>query len=169
MALLRKINKIIFINFGRRKQKKLLFCSYFQHIALCFYPNLDLESSLDVEFDSASNKYPHCILLTDLTTPKTRNTWKRLWWCYHHVFSGISSFWGSRAIIITFFQVFLVFGVARPIKSMSSGFLLIPHPRTSHEQDLSKNTGRYVKNMKKKIVFFFSSSKINKYYFINFP
>ena len=71
-------------------------CSYFWHISLCFYSNFKWEGSLDVEFNSASNKYPHCILLTDLATPKTRNTLKMWWWHHHHVFSGISCFWGSR-------------------------------------------------------------------------
>ena len=34
--------------------------------------------SLDVEFNSTSNKYPHCILLTDPTTPKTKNPWNNM-------------------------------------------------------------------------------------------
>ena len=38
------------------------FCLYFQHIASCFYPNLDQESSLDAELNSASNEYPLNIL-----------------------------------------------------------------------------------------------------------
>ena len=42
---------------------------------------------------------------------------------------------------------------------------LIPHPTRSPNRNLSKNTGRYVKNTNKNVVFFFSSSKINKYYF----
>ena len=50
-------------------------------------------------------------------------------------------------IIISFFQVFLVFGVAGPVKSMPSGYSL---------------DAKY----KQKNSFFFSSSKINKYYFI---
>ena len=45
---------------------------------------------------------------------------------------------------------------------------LIPHPTSSLDRNLSKLTGRYVKNTNKKVVFFFSSSKINKYYFIIF-
>ena len=49
-------------------------------------------------------------------------------------------------IIIMFFHVFLVFGVAGSIKSMSSGYSLDAEQKTSF--------------------FFFSSSKINKYYFI---
>ena len=53
-------------------KKKLFFCSYFRHISLCFYSNFDRESSLDVEFDSTSNEYPHCILLTDPATPKKK-------------------------------------------------------------------------------------------------
>ena len=54
------------------------FSSYFRHISLCFYSKSEQESSLDAEFNSASNEYPHCILLTDLATPKTRNTWKNV-------------------------------------------------------------------------------------------
>ena len=42
----------------------------------------------------------------------------------------------------------------------------IPHPTSSPDRKLSKNTGRYVENTNKKVIFFFSSSKINKYYFI---
>ena len=80
------------INLGIGIIRKLLFCLYFRHISLCFYSNFEWESFLDVEFNSASNKYPHYILLMDLSTPKTRNTWK-MWWC--HVFSGISCFWGG--------------------------------------------------------------------------
>ena len=58
--------------------KKLLFCSYFWHIFLCFYSNFDRESSFDVELNFASNKYPLGILLMDHATPKTRNTWKNV-------------------------------------------------------------------------------------------
>ena len=99
--------------------------------SLCFYSNFDRESLLDAEFDSASNEYPHYILLTH----------------HNYVFSGISCFWGSgvrqkyamwvlvgcgikfriqRAlpIIIRFFHVFLVFGVAGSVKSMQCGYLL---------------------------------------------
>ena len=45
---------------------------------------------------------------------------------------------------------------------------LILHPTSSPNWNLTKNTGRYVKNTNKKVVFCFYSSKINKYYFINF-
>ena len=51
--------------------------TYFRHISLCFYSNFKWESSLDAEFNSASNEYPQCILLMDPVTPKTRNTWKK--------------------------------------------------------------------------------------------
>ena len=70
----KKNNKIIFINFGGRKEKNYFLCSYFRHISLSVYSNFNWESSLDAEFDSASNEYPHCILLTDPAIPKTRNT-----------------------------------------------------------------------------------------------
>ena len=76
-------------------KENYFFCSYFRHISLCFYSNFKRESSLDVEFNSASNEYPHCVLLTDPTTPKTRNTWKSVMMTSSTHFSGISYFWGS--------------------------------------------------------------------------
>ena len=76
-------------------KRKLLFCSYFRHISLFLYSNFDQESSLDAEFDSTSNEYPHCILLMDPTTPKTRNTWKNVMMMSSSHFSGISCIWGS--------------------------------------------------------------------------
>ena len=61
-------------------------------------------------------------------------------------------------IIITFFQVFLVFGVAGSIKSMQCGTRWmgnqIPDPTSSPDRNLSKNTMRYVENTNKKVVFF---------------
>ena len=67
-------------------------------------------------------------------------------------------------IIITFFQVFIVFGVAGLVKSMSSGYSLdanlISHPGSSPDRNLSKNTGRYVKNTNKKVVFSFLPPKL---------
>ena len=51
-------------------KKTIFFCLYFRHISLCFYSNFDRERSLDAESNSASNDH-------------------------HHVFSGISCFWGS--------------------------------------------------------------------------
>ena len=77
-------------------KENYFFSSYFQHISLCFYSKFKRESSLDAEFDSASNQYPHCILLMDPAAPKTRNTLKTWWWCHHHIFSGISYFSGSE-------------------------------------------------------------------------
>ena len=93
------------INFGIGIiKKRYFFCSYFRHISLCFYSNFKRETLLDAEFNSTSSEYPHCMLLTDHATPKTRNTWKN--------------------VIITFFQVFLVFGVAGSVKSMQCRYLL---------------------------------------------
>ena len=69
-------------------------------------------------------------------------------------------------IIITFFQVFLVFGVAGSVKSMQCGYSLDAESNSasndlSPDQNLSKNTGRYVENTNTKSSFFLSSSKIN--------
>ena len=89
-------------------KKTTFFCLYFRHISLCFYSNFDRESSLDAELNSASNEYPHCILLTDPTTPKTRNTWT-------NVMMTSSS---------CFFQVFLIFGVSGSVKIMKCGYSL---------------------------------------------
>ena len=66
------------INLGIGIMKKLLFCAYFWHISLCFCSNFDRESSLDVEFNFASNEYALGILLMGPATPKTRNTWKNV-------------------------------------------------------------------------------------------
>ena len=64
-------------------------------------------------------------------------------------------------VIIMFFQVFLVFGVAGFTKSMLSGYsldvdLILP-PMSSPYQNLSKNTRRYVKNTNKKCKFFYDT------------
>ena len=42
------------------------------------------------------------------------------------------------------------------------------HPTSSPDRNLSKNTGRYVENTNKKVVFFFFPSKINKYFLFLF-
>ena len=64
-------------------------------------------------------------------------------------------------IIITFFQVFLVFGVEVPFKSMPSGYSLDAgfnsNPKSSPDRNLSKNTRRYVKNMNKRSSFFYDT------------
>ena len=58
---------------------------------------------MDAEFDFASNEYPHCILLTDAATPPKKIPEKH-----------------DDDIVITVFQVFLIFGVERSTKSMQS-------------------------------------------------
>ena len=111
--------------------KKTIFCSYFRHISLCFYSNFDRESSLDAEFDSASNKYPHCTLLMEPATPKTRNTWKNVMMTTTSTYTAY--FWQNplpqkqeipEKTWWWVFQVFLVFGVAGSIKSMQCGYSL---------------------------------------------
>ena len=67
-------------------------------------------------------------------------------------------------IIISFFQVFLVFRVAGSVKSMPLGTRwmqnLIMHPTSSPNRNLSKNTRRYVENTNKKVVFSFLPLKL---------
>ena len=55
---------------------------------------------MDAKLNSTSNEYPLGILLKDSATQKTRNTW------------------------INVMMTFLVFGAARPFKSMLSRYLL---------------------------------------------
>ena len=95
-----------------------------------FFSIFDWETLLDAIFDSASNEYPHCILLTD---PLPQN-WE---------------------IIITFFQVFLIFGVAGFVKSMQCGYSL-------DQRDLPleiwvKIRGDMSKIRTKKVVFFYDN------------
>ena len=46
------------------KRKNYFFLSYLWHISLSVHPNFDFGDSLDAELNSASNPYPHCILLS---------------------------------------------------------------------------------------------------------
>ena len=75
-------------------------------------------------------------------------------------------------ILITFFRYFLFLGYWAPSKVCWVGTCwmqnLVMHPMNSRDRKLSKNTGKYVENKNKRSSFFFSSSKINKYYFIIF-
>ena len=129
--------------------KKLLFCSYFWHISLWFYSNFDWESLLDVKLNSASNEYPLDILLTDPTTPKTRNTWKK-----HDddiiimFFSSISYFWGSG--VCKKYVVWVVLGCG--IKLRIQGALLI--------EIWVKTQGDMSKIRTQKVVFFFLPPKL---------
>ena len=135
-------------------KKKYFLCSDFRHISLCFYSNFDRESSLDVEFDFASNEYPHCILLTFPATPKTRNTWKNVMMTSSSLFLGISCF-GGRWVCHKYSKWVLI------------GFKIKFHIQLALSIEMwVKTQGDMSKIQTKKIVFFFSSSKINKYYFI---
>ena len=92
----------------------------------------------------------------DPSTPKTRNNWKNVMMM-------------SSSHFFKYF-LFLVYQGPSTVCWVGTHWMrnLIPHPMSSPDRNLSKNKGRYVENMnKKKVVFFFSSSKINKYYFIN--
>ena len=95
------------INLGIGIIKKLLFCSYFQHITLFFYSNFDRESSLDVDSitNPMSTQYAY---VSQTYYPKNKKYLKK---------------WNDD-IIIPFFQVFLIFGVVRSVKSMPSGYSL---------------------------------------------
>ena len=116
-----------------------------------FNSNFDRESSLDVELNSASNEYPFSILLTDPATPKNKKYLKKLNSASNEYPLGILltdpatpknkkylKKWNDD-VIIPFFQVFLVFGVAGSVKSMPSGYALdAEFNSASNELSLSK-------------------------------
>ena len=133
--------------------KKLLFCSYFRHISLCFYSNFIGRAHWMCNL-IPHPKSTHIAYFWWTALPQKQEIPEKMWWwCHHHIF-----------------QVFLVFGVEGSIKSMQCGYSLDAesnsHPTSSPDRNLSKNTGRYVENTNTKSSFFLSSSKINQYYFI---
>ena len=89
-------------------KRKLLFVFVFSTYLPVFLMKFRLRELVGCIIWFASNKYSHCILLIDPSTPKTINTWK-------NVMMMSSS---------SFFQVFLVLGVVGFIKSMPSGYSL---------------------------------------------
>ena len=131
------LKQVFNIIFGINIIKKLLFCWYFRHISPCFYSNFDRESLLDVESNSTSNEYHWAYFWRTPQPQKQEIPKKTRWWHHHHIF-----------------QVFLVFGVVRSIKSILSGYSLDAKfnsvPTSSPDRNLRKNTGRYVENMNKK-------------------
>ena len=139
----------------KEERKNYFLRSYFRHISLCFYSNFNRERSLDAEFDSASNEYPHCILLTDPATPKTRNTWKkRDDDVIITFFPGISCFWGRGVRKKYAMWVLVGCGIKFRIQ------------RALPIEIWVKTQGDMSKIRTEKSSFFLSSSKINQYYFI---
>ena len=87
---------------------------------------------------------PHLMsTLSALLPQKQEIPEKMWWWCHHHVFLGISCFWSSRVR-----QKYVVW------------LLHILHPTSAPARNLSKNTGRFVENTNKKVVFFFIPPKL---------
>ena len=109
---------------------------------------------------------------------------KMWWWCHHHIFSGISCFWGSgfcqkyaEWVLVGCEIKFRIQRVPtqhtfdRPLYPKNKKYQkkcdakvcrvstrwmqnLISHPTSSHDRNLSKNTGRYVENTNKNNSFF---------------
>ena len=127
--------------------KKLFFSSYFWHISLCFYSN---------------------------------SKWVAHWMrdlILHPTSTLIAYFWRTPLsqkqeipekhdddVIITFFQVLLIFGVAGFVKSMECGYSLDAELNATSKElshsEFSKTTGIHVENMNKKIVFFILPPKL---------
>ena len=107
-------------------KKTTFLCSYFWHISLCFYSKSKREISLDVEFNSASNDYPHCILLMDPATPQKINTWKNVMMMSSSHFPKIRNTWKNVLMMSSshFLHVFIIFRVAGSIKSMQCAYSL---------------------------------------------
>ena len=136
-------------------KRKLIFLFVFSTYLHVFLLKFQWEISLDVEFNFASNEYQHCILLTKLAAPKTRNTWKMWWWCNHHIFSCISYFWGSGVC-----QNHVVCALVGCKIKFRIQWALPFRIWVKTQGDMSK--------IRTKSSFFHSSSKINNYYFIIF-
>ena len=79
---------------------------------------------------------------------------KTWWWHHHHVFSGISCFWGSG--VCKKYAVCVLVGCQIKFRIQLALSLKI----------WVKTQGDMLKIQTKRVVFFLSSSKINKYYFI---
>ena len=84
--------------------------------------------------------------------------------CHHVLANEIALNLKYRIGIKHFFNINLGIGIIKKTSFFVCIFEISSRVRCG--RNLSKNTGRYVKNTNKKVVFFFSSSKINKYYFI---
>ena len=124
-------HKIILINFGARK-KKTTFCVRIFDISPCVFTQILIGRAR---------------WMRNLITHPT-STHSAYFWCHHHVFLGISCFWGSR--VHQKYAVWVLVGCG-----IFWMWNQIPHPTSSPDRNLSKNTGRYVKNTNKKVVFFF--------------
>ena len=76
------------------KRKKLLFVfifSIYLHVFLLKFWSGELVGCR-IKFDIQWVPTQHTF---DKPYYPKQNTWKTWWWCHHHIFSGISHFWGS--------------------------------------------------------------------------
>ena len=107
MGLLGKINKIIFINFGGRKEKTtfvFVFSTYLPVVLLKFR----LREIVGCGIKLCIQRIPTRHTFDGPCYPKNKKYLKK----------------HDEDIIITFFEVFLVFGVVGPVKNMLSGYSL---------------------------------------------
>ena len=81
---------------------------------------------------------------------------KMWWWCHHHVFSGISCFWGRG--VHQKYAAWVLVGCR----------IIFPIQKSLLIEIWVKTHGDMLKIRTQKVVFFLFSSKINKYYFIIF-
>ena len=95
MGLLKKINKIIFINFGGRKEKNyflFVFSTYLPVFLLKFW----LGELVGCKIKFYIQRVPTWHTFYGTRYPKNKKYLKKTWWwCHHHIFSGISYLWGS--------------------------------------------------------------------------
>ena len=76
------------------ERKKLLFVFIFSTYLPVFLLNFSLREIVWCVIWLCIQQYPHFIILTDRSTPKTRKTWKNMMMISSSHFSGISCFWG---------------------------------------------------------------------------
>ena len=86
--------RVKFVKKMEGKRKNYFSLLYFWHISLWVHPNFEFWDSLDVEFNSASNPYPHCILLRYPRHPKMKISLKKTYFNFKiHFFYWNFHFW----------------------------------------------------------------------------
>ena len=84
------------INFGGRK-KKTTFCVRIFDISPCVFTQISIGRARSIRNSILCPTSMHTAYFWRTVLPQKpeipEKTW---WWCYYHIFSGISCFWGSR-------------------------------------------------------------------------
>ena len=139
------------------KKKKLFFYRIFGHISLSTQPNFNFEGSLDVDFNSASNPYPHCILLRYPRHPKMKISIKKC-------ILVPQKYAVLKYVFLLKFSFLGAVGTSK-VCSVGMGWMhnFTAHQTSPQTRNLGEPIRRYAKNTIRKIVFSFSPSKFRTF------